>query len=143
MHSWLILSRPRCAALQASTFGLGLSAALLGTSPKVVGHEILWGTSGLTTIAAGKGEQMAKPDADSDQVTFHRLDEMMFLLVGTIILTSVNLGFWTFFMAVTRYFGWLGGFPRGYITRVGTPGLAGTPPIIRVPRIVPPVRRKL
>src|SRR5258705_4879107 len=133
MHSWLILSRPRCAALQASTFGLGLSAALLGTSPKVVGHEILWGTSGLTTIAAGKGEQMAKPDADSDQVTFHRLDEMMFLLVGTIILTSVNLGFWTFFMAVTRYFGWLRGSPRGYIIRLWPLGLSYSPIILWLP----------
>jgi hypothetical protein len=79
---------------------------------------------------------MIKPDADSDQVTFHRLDEMMFLLAGTIILTSVNLGFWTFFIAVTRYFGWLGGSVGDYIMGIGALGFAATQLVVSILGIV-------
>jgi hypothetical protein len=79
---------------------------------------------------------MTKPDADSDRVTFHRLDEMMFLLVGTIILTSVNLGFWTFFIAVTRYFGWLGGSQGVYIMGIGMLGFAATQLVVSILGIV-------
>jgi hypothetical protein len=79
---------------------------------------------------------LTKPDADSDQVTFHRLDEMMFLLVGTIILTSVNLGFWTFFIAVTRYFGWLGGSLGVYIVGIGALGFAATQLVVSILGIV-------
>jgi hypothetical protein len=32
----------------------------------------------------------------------------MFLLVGTIILTSLNMGVWTLIGAVIRFFGWFG-----------------------------------
>jgi hypothetical protein len=63
---------------------------------------------GLTTIAAGKAEQMTSAPKPDPGVTVYRLDHLMFLLVGTIILTSVNMGVWTLIGAVIRFFGWFG-----------------------------------
>ena len=47
----------------------------------------------------------------------------MFWLVGTIILTSLNMGVWTFIGAVIRFYGWFGDARGVYIIIfIGTMG---------------------
>jgi hypothetical protein len=83
------------------------------------------------------------PTHDPDQFTVYRRSDLMFLLVGTITLTSVNLGFWTFFIAVTRYFGWLGGSEGVYIVGIGIMGFAATQLIVCILGIVLLLRGKV
>ena len=62
---------------------------------------------------------------------------LMFWLVGTIILTSLNMGVWTFIGAVIRFYGWFGDARGVYIIIfIGTMGFAATQLIVGILGIV-------
>ena len=61
---------------------------------------------------------------------------LMFWLVGTIILTSLNMGVWTFIGAVIRFYGWFGDARGVYIIFIGTMGFAATQLIVGILGIV-------
>jgi len=88
---------------------------------------------------AGRGHMTSapKPDPSLDQVTIYRLDHLMFLLVGTIILTSLNMCVWTFIGAVIRFYGWFGDARGVYIIIfIGAMGFAATQLIVGILGIV-------
>jgi hypothetical protein len=68
--------------------------------------------SAIDTITAGKGEQMTsapKPDPgrylDADQTTVYRLDHLMLVLVGSLLLFPVSTATWSLITAINPDFG--------------------------------------
>ena len=61
---------------------------------------------------------------------------LMFWLVGTIILTSLNMGVWTFIGAVIRFYGWFGDARGVYIIFIGAMGFAAAQLIVGILGIV-------
>ena len=57
-------------------------------------------------------------------------------MVGTIILTSLNIGVWTFIGAVIRFYGWFGDARGVYIIFIGTMGFAAAQLIVGILGIV-------
>jgi hypothetical protein len=57
-------------------------------------------------------------------------------LVGTIFLTSLNMGVWTLIGAVIRFFGWFGDARGVYIIFIGAMGFAATQLIVGILGIV-------
>jgi hypothetical protein len=75
------------------------------------GHSGFREPVGLTTIAAGKGEQMAsapKPGPgrylDADQTTVYRLDHLMLVLVGSLLVFPVSTAIWSLITAINSDF---------------------------------------